>query len=69
MRTPVWSRGAVALIACAVLAPTAARAEVGVGQPAPDFALPDQNGKIHKLSDYRGKIVVLAFYPKDMTPG
>lgn len=34
-----------------------------------DFSLPDQNGKIHKLSDYQGKWVVLYFYPKDDTPG
>lgn len=34
-----------------------------------DFSLPDQNGKIHKLSDYSGKWVVLYFYPKDDTPG
>jgi peroxiredoxin len=40
-----------------------------VGKPAPDFALPDQNGTVHKLSDLRGKTVVLAFYPMDMTPG
>ncbi len=36
---------------------------------APDFSLPDQKGKIHKLSDYKGKWVVLYFYPKDDTPG
>ena len=34
-----------------------------------DFSLPDQNGEVHRLSDYRGKIVVLYFYPKDDTPG
>lgn len=34
-----------------------------------DFSLPDQNGEMHKLSDYRGQIVVLYFYPKDDTPG
>lgn len=34
-----------------------------------DFSLPDQNGKIHKLSDYKNKWVVLYFYPKDDTPG
>lgn len=39
------------------------------GIEAPDFSLPDQNGKIHKLSDYKGKKVVLYFYPKDNTPG
>ena len=40
-----------------------------IGTQAPDFALPDQEGKIHRLSDYRGKKVVLYFYPKDNTPG
>lgn len=34
-----------------------------------DFSLPDQNGKIHQLSNYKGKWVVLYFYPKDYTPG
>jgi peroxiredoxin Q/BCP len=39
------------------------------GQPAPAFELKDQDGKVHKLSDYRGKSVVLYFYPKDETRG
>lgn len=39
------------------------------GQKAPDFSLLDAQGKIHKLSDYSGKTVVLYFYPKDDTPG
>lgn len=39
------------------------------GQSAPLFSLPDQTGKIHNLGDYRGKWVVLYFYPKDDTPG
>ena len=39
------------------------------GIQAPDFALPDQNGTMHRLSDYRGKRVILYFYPKDMTSG
>ena len=39
------------------------------GIPAPDFALPDQNGKIHSLSDYKGQKVILYFYPKDNTSG
>ena len=48
----------------------AARAEpLKVGQPAPDFSLPDQSGKIHKLADYRGKWLALYFYVKDDTPG
>lgn len=40
-----------------------------VGSKAPDFVLPDQNGEMHKLSDYVGKKVILYFYPKDNTPG
>lgn len=36
---------------------------------AHDFSLPDQDDKMHKLSDYHGKWVVLYFYPKDDTPG
>lgn len=36
---------------------------------AHDFNLPDQNGKMHSLSDYTGKWLVLYFYPKDGTPG
>lgn len=34
-----------------------------------DFSLPDQDGKVHRLFDYRGQFVVLYFYPKDDTPG
>ena len=40
-----------------------------IGTLAPDFTLPDQNGENHSLSDYRGKKVILYFYPKDNTPG
>lgn len=40
-----------------------------VGKPAPDFNLPDQNGRKHSLQAYRGKYLVLYFYPKDDTPG
>lgn len=36
---------------------------------APDFRLPDQNGTIHTLHQYRGRWVTLYFYPKDDTPG
>lgn len=39
------------------------------GQQAPDFRLLDQNGKTHTLADFRGKWLVLYFYPKDDTPG
>lgn len=40
-----------------------------VGSKAPDFSLPDQNGEIHRLSDYLGQKVIVYFYPKDMTSG
>jgi peroxiredoxin Q/BCP len=40
-----------------------------IGQAAADFALPDQNGAIHRLADYRGRWLVLYFYPRDDTPG
>lgn len=36
---------------------------------AADFTLPDQNGTVHTLSQYKGKWVILYFYPKDDTPG
>ena len=40
-----------------------------IGIPAPDFCLDDQNGEARRLSDFRGRKVILYFYPKDMTPG
>lgn len=42
---------------------------VDPGKKAPAFALKDQDGKTHRLSDYEGRPVVLFFYPKDDTPG
>jgi peroxiredoxin Q/BCP len=39
------------------------------GATAPDFTLPDEDAREHKLSDYRGSPVVLFFYPRDDTPG
>ena len=39
------------------------------GTRAPDFTLADQNGETHSLSDYKGRKVILYFYPKDMTSG
>ncbi|MCX7997123.1 MAG: thioredoxin-dependent thiol peroxidase [Patescibacteria group bacterium] len=38
-------------------------------KPAPNFTLPDQDNTSHSLADYRGRWVVLYFYPKDDTPG
>ena len=40
-----------------------------IGTKAPSFELPDQNGTVHTLEKYRGKKVILYFYPKDSTPG
>ncbi|WP_373497126.1 thioredoxin-dependent thiol peroxidase [Aquiflexum sp.] len=40
-----------------------------VGKPAPSFEAKDQNGNIIKLADFKGRKVVLYFYPKDNTPG
>jgi peroxiredoxin Q/BCP len=51
-------------MACAVAAGVPA-----AGTPAPEFALPDQGGRTVRLADFRGKWVVLYFYPKDDTPG
>ena len=39
------------------------------GTKAPEFSLPDENGEIRNLSDYKGKKLILYFYPKDNTPG
>ena len=40
-----------------------------VGEPAPDIALPDEPGTVHRLADQRGRWTILYFYPKDDTPG
>ena len=42
---------------------------LAIGTQAPDFTLPDQNGEMKSLSDYKGQKVILYFYPKDMTSG
>jgi thioredoxin-dependent peroxiredoxin len=60
---------------CALLASVALAAaaladdQPSLGEPAPDFELPDQEGQLHSLEDYRDSWVVLYFYPKDETPG
>lgn len=43
--------------------------ELRAGDKAPEFTLPDQDGRMRSLADERGKWVLLYFYPKDMTPG
>lgn len=47
----------------------AAQVALPAGTMAPEFTLPDQQGAPRRLSDYRGKWVVVYFYPKDETPG
>lgn len=47
----------------------AADAPLVIGNAAPTFILPDQQGELHALSDYQGRWLVLYFYPKDDTPG
>ena len=47
----------------------AASGTLAVGDPAPPFDLPDQDGEIHSLLDYSGQKVLVYFYPKDDTPG
>jgi peroxiredoxin Q/BCP len=67
------ARAPFSLVLTAVLlllgARTVRAADVEVGQPAPDFHLLDQDSRPHSLSDYRGRTLVLAFYPKDFTAG
>jgi thioredoxin-dependent peroxiredoxin len=43
--------------------------QLNIGDEAPDFAIPDQDGIVHKLADYHGRKLVIYFYPKDNTPG
>ncbi len=43
--------------------------ELAVGDPAPEFTLPGSDGQTYKLSDLRGKAVIVAWYPKALTGG
>ena len=49
--------------------PAQSPTELKVGDTAPPFALQGSDGKVHKLSDYKGKTVVLAWFPKAFTGG
>ena len=53
----------------AVVAGTAAAQPLKVGDPAPAFSLPGSDGKTHRLTDYAGTPVVLAWFPKAFTGG
>ena len=72
MRRSLWAAAIVAALCIAFAAGTAcssAKAAPQVGQAAPDFTLPSQDGTALGLKDFRGKWVVLYFYPKDGTSG
>jgi peroxiredoxin Q/BCP len=60
---------ALLLVASALLWMLRPGAQRPEGSAAPDFELPDQNGRIHRLGDYAGRWLVLYFYPRDDTPG
>lgn len=59
----------VSILALGLAACSIASADIRVGQDAPDFSVQDQNGKVRTLADFKGKTLVLAFYPKDFTGG
>jgi len=64
MRKNIWISVVMTLVSATAMANT-----VQVGQVAPNFTLPSQEDKPVSLSDYKGKWVVLYFYPKDQTTG
>jgi len=71
MRKAIAFSFAAALVLAVALVTVHADNETmpAVGQKAPTFTLPSQTGAPISLKEYRGKWVVLYFYPKDMTPG
>ena len=65
-----WLLVIIALVLLCLLLPLTSKAQLKVGDRAPDFVLQDQTGQTVKLGDYLGKkTVVLAFYIKAGTPG
>ena len=74
MRTLLSVCMAAALTAASAAAPESSlaqqySADLKVGDPAPAFSLPGSDGKTHSLSDYKGKTVVLAWFPKAFSGG
>jgi hypothetical protein len=82
MLNTLLRRGAIAVVGLTVALPAFAQAPapapaqtpapeatLKVGDKAPEFALQGSDGKVHKLSDYKGKTVVLAWFPKAFTGG
>ena len=67
MRTVGMCWVTLAVAACAA---SAAQAQsLNPGDPAPPFSLPGTDGRTHNLADYRGKTVILAWFPKAFTGG
>jgi peroxiredoxin Q/BCP len=60
---------AVLLVVTATTAAVQTPVELKVGDLAPDFSLPGSDGKTHKLSDYKGRAVVVAWFPAAFTGG
>ena len=74
MRKASWLVGAAGVVACGLVGMQArgaagADAPLAPGTSAPSFSLPSQTDAMVSLKDYKGKYVVLYFYPKDMTSG
>jgi thioredoxin-dependent peroxiredoxin len=72
MRKSLWTIVAVGALACGFVGMKAhafADAPLAPGAVAPSFSLPSQEDKQVSLADYKGKFVVLYFYPKDMSSG
>jgi thioredoxin-dependent peroxiredoxin len=68
-RTALWATSAALLIAASVFAARAHADLLTAGTTAPNFTLPSQDSPAVSLADYKGKWVVLYFYPKDQTQG
>jgi len=72
-RKTLWATAGLAVSAMAGVLSAGGRmpqaVELKVGDPAPAFALPGSDGKTHRLSDFKGKTVVLAWFPKAFTGG
>jgi peroxiredoxin Q/BCP len=70
MRKAAFLLTALSFLGLAALPLLPALADAQMDKPAPDFALPNADGTVVKLSDFHGKkVVVVYFYPKDETPG
>jgi peroxiredoxin Q/BCP len=61
--------GLALILVCAMFATESTAASPPPGSAAPEFTLPDADGKTYRLADWRGKWLVLYFYPRDHTPG